>query len=145
MANQEAASLYIHVFEDISEAKLRVFWNQRDSLFLGLRGERNWEEWASAAETVSKTPNIWIGEVPGIAAAAREAHERDADVPATVARIDALLGDDRLPNLTPELAGQIADALSLPNTTEYAVTDRRDELHDFLQAHMGKRVFAVSW
>jgi hypothetical protein len=94
-----------------------------------------------ALNVVMETPSIWIGEVSWLKAAVFE--DADEYVPNAVQTIHELIGEE-FPVLNEELKMKILDALKLDNSTAYAVADP-ETVGKFLDEHMGKKLFTVSW
>lgn len=139
-----SADLHIHVLEGASEADIASF----SSNTLGSKhfhprtvGQSSNPEVKAAHARVSDTPNIWIGQVSWLKAALFG--DRDTYVPSAVQTIYEVIGED-LPVLDLALLKKIIDALSLDNDTGYSLAEPA-EVEAFLNQHMGKRLFTISW
>lgn len=137
-----SAELYIHVLEGVTYRDLEVFQcSTLGTKFFNLslydeqvrRGDELYDK-------MSKTPQIFVGEVSWLKAMVTENEEEY--VPNSVARIGELLQD--VPVLTLDLLDEIREALQFENTTSYS-TASTGSIIEFLQEHLGKRVFTISW
>lgn len=161
-----AADLHIHVVEGITEDDLADFFtNTLGSKYFNLeRGRRvqererelekqyrrpdgrigdKWDEYwnQTVSGKINNTPNIWVGEVSWLKAALFE--DEETFIPAPVEVIHEAIGGD-LPVLDEELKAKILGAFGEKNSTGYSVSGA-DEIEEFLNQHMGKRLFTVSW
>jgi hypothetical protein len=168
-----AADLHIHIFEDIDEKDMEIFfcttvgskWSpttkvmksippdiSKDKYYESETFRKLFDEatvktdkldkrWSETCSKMSKTPNIWIGEVSWLKAALFDDNERY--IPDPVSAVNNIIGED-LPVIDDELVSKIVTALGLENKTSYAVTEPI-EVKQFLEKHKGKRVFAISW
>lgn len=135
-----AADLHIHIFEGIEEATLAAFnSNTFGSKYFAPRtvGQKAND---NSFEEVSRTPSIWIGSVSWLKAALLGGNEY---VPSPVEAINAMIGED-LPLLTEEMKQKILSALDIENATQYHIAEK-SEVESFLNAHIGKPLFTVSW
>lgn len=148
-----AADLHIHVLEGVTEDDLAKFHsNTLGSKWFSPAGfsSDGYGE-GSVFDRVGNTPNVWVGEVSWLKAMLFE--DADTYVPSAVEKISELIGEE-LPVLTPELRDQILAALKLENQTGYSIANP-DEVGErggddvvmrkFLDRHMGKRLFTISW
>ncbi len=138
-----AADLHIHIFEEITEEDLRLF-------FAASLGSRHFNMAEAVVqqrkgphihEKVGGTPNVWIGEVSWLKAMVLE--DPDEFVPTPVSIIHELIGED-LPILDSDLIYKVIDALDHENMTMYRVA-KPEEVIGFLSGYEGKQVFTVSW
>lgn len=90
---------------------------------------------------ILSTDKIWVGEVSWLKAALFD--DEASYIPAPIAFIALAIGED-LPILTPPVKAIILMGLDLQNTTNYRLTERT-LVADWLDAHMGQRLFTVSW
>ena len=133
-----SADLSIHVLGEVPESMLARFnSNVMGSKWFNPRPGMDDE----AFEKIGDTPSVWIGEVSWLKAALFE--DGDKFIPGPVEEISALIGEE-LPVLTEELRDKILAALSEGNATSYSVA-KPDKVRPFLDAHMGARLFTVSW
>jgi hypothetical protein len=158
-----SADLHIHVLEPpCDEATLSRFFSHTlgSKWFAGffVTGYQGSPQSASDFKVVGETPNIWIGEVSWLKAMISD--DADEYVPEPVSLVHEIVGES-LPVLTPDLRDRLLAALHAPNATFYDVApaevaaDRHRNLTEgaeqdgsirsFLEAHMGKRLFTVSW
>lgn len=140
------ADLHIHVFEKITEEDLGIFF--KDTLgskyFRGLFAPRkiySHEQWEESFSKIADTPNIWIGEVSWLKAGITG--DSETFVPNSVQAVAEIIGES-LPILDEELKEKILKAMNLPNATTYRTT-KKPEVVDFLEKHIGKKLFTVSW
>lgn len=137
-----AADLHIHVLpDDIEEGVLAVmFSNCFGSKHFGpmrvSEGART-----EAIMRVSDMPGVWIGEVSWLKAALFE--DSETFVPGPVQVVQDAIGE-HLPRLDPALEQKILEALQVPNTTGYNISEVQP-VADFLAKHRNKRLFTVSW
>lgn len=143
------ADLHIHVYDGLTEDDLREFF--RNSLgskwsagFFGLLtvGETNLNKMLANHDKILAQPNIWIGEVSWLKASLFEGGEEQF-VPSTVQVVSDAIGED-LPVLDGELFERIIGAFSEENRTIYSLA-KEENVRAWLQQHMGKRLFTVSW
>lgn len=137
-----AADLHIHVYRDITEDDLRAFFGSTlSSKYFNPFGQRPWAQQSKVFEKISDTPNVWIGEVSWLKAALMD--DAESFVPNPVGTIHELVGED-LPTLNPDLRDKIVAALQMENSTSYSIA-KPDAVEQFLNDHMGERLFTVSW
>lgn len=140
-----SADLHIHVYEGLTEDDLRGFFrNTLGSKWSAGLFARTLplEEMIKYHQKIGDTPQCWIGEVSWLKAALFEDGE-ETFVPNTVAAVNEVIGED-LPVLDGELFERIIGAFSEENTTDYSLA-KVEDVRTFLQAHMGKQLFTVSW
>lgn len=154
-----AADLYIHVMEGCTEEDLRIFnrsvlgskhfdpWgnpcydpDNRPEFKPSYAGERDTDE-NLAYNRVSRTPSVHVGEVSWLSAFI--AGTEEGYIPNAVAHVRGLIGEE-YPILTEKLRDQIMIGFLLPKTSSYTLNDPQ-KVREFLDAHMGKRLFCVSW
>lgn len=92
-------------------------------------------------DAVNKTKNVWIGEVSWLKSMLF--NDKSTYVPTPVQAIYNLIKEE-LPVLTEDLESKILDALNLPNSTGYSIAKRKD-VKTFLDKHIGKKIFTISW
>jgi hypothetical protein len=143
-----SADLHIHVLEGCSEADLKVFFHNTLGSKWGAPLGRGWTIGESdlfgrreARDRVSDSPNVWIGEVSWLKAAVLE--DDETYVPGPVAIVQELIGEE-LPVLDKHLRDAILAALKETNSTTYRTSDG-EKVEKFLDAHLGKKLFTVSW
>lgn len=139
-----AADLHIHAFVGLTEDDLRVFFaNTLGSKYFHPKsiGEQDQQEEQRAYDRIQSCPTVWIGEVSWLKAAVFE--DADRYVPDPVNAISDAIGED-LPVLDEVLRAKLLEALALPNGTAYSITTV-DKLREWLDQHMGQRLFTVSW
>lgn len=90
---------------------------------------------------IANTPDIWIGEVSWLKAAICES---DEFLPGPVVAVSELIPDYPHPVLTTGLMDQIISAMDVPNKTQYTVATV-ETVKEFLQQHLHKRIFTISW
>jgi len=91
-------------------------------------------------ETISKIPNIWIGEVSWLKADLFDDVNRY--VPSPILQIDEII-DESLPTIDNELIEKIKSALETKNTTKYKLNNKSAIIR-FLKKHKGKKIFTMS-
>lgn len=155
-----AADLYLHVLENCTEEDLRIFnarvlgskWfnpfgqniyspEDRPEWEPRFEGDTDRSDESLAFTRVSNSPAVWVGEVSWLSAMLAE--DETAFVPTTVSHIHKLIGEE-LPELTAEMKDGIMFGFKLPNVTSYTISDYH-AVERFLTAHLGKRLFTVSW
>ena len=137
-----SADMNIHVLEGVTYHDLEVFQcstlgTKFFDLSLYQEQQRRSDE---LYDKFANTPRICVGEVSWLKAAIMD--DEDTFVPNSVARIAELLQD--VPVLTLDLLDEIKEALQFENTTSYS-TSSTGSIIEFLQEHIGKRVFTISW
>lgn len=138
-----AADLYIHIFQDITEEDLRIFFSSTlGSKYYDETLQVGSQEWDEAYDKVAGTPRVWIGEVSWLKASLLGDAERY--IPDAVQRVTDIIGED-LPVIDDHLIAQIEQAITLPNHTAYRVVSDPKEVVEFLRRYKGKRCFTVSW
>jgi hypothetical protein len=95
----------------------------------------------------AETPSVWVGEVSWLKSALFENEEdqESAFIPAPVQRIHDLIPDYPHPELTPELRNQILAAFNQPHGSSMYSVAQVTNVAAFLDAHLGKKIFTVSW
>lgn len=155
-----AADLSIHVLEGCDEEDLRVFFSSTlGSKWFGpwagasypedkrpewqprYEGDTDKSDKSLAFTRIANTPSIWIGEVSWLKAWVFE--DSESYVPNAVGYIFEAIGEE-LPVLDDKLRQNVLFGLQQPNSTPYSVTDI-EKIRRFLDEHMGKRLFTVSW
>jgi hypothetical protein len=133
-----SADLHIHVFEGITRKDLAAFFSHTlGSKYFNISAPRP----DGISAKIEKTPNVWIGEVSWLGASFSD--DPDAFVPQTVGLIYGAIGEN-LPVLDKRLRKKILGAFDAENPTSYRLTTP-ETVQVFLNEHMGKRVFMVSW
>lgn len=154
-----AADLYIHVMEGCTEEDLRIFnrnvlgskhfdpWGRpcydpenRPEFKPAYAGEKDTDQ-NLAFNRVANTPSIHVGEVSWLKAFV--GGDTGSYVPDTISHIHRTIGEE-LPVLDVKLRDQILIGFMLPNATSYALNDLQ-KIRAFLDAHMGQRLFCISW
>lgn len=138
-----AADLHIHVIggpngcseEDVASFKC----NNLGSKFFDLSkksrvGSESWDR-------VTDSPNIWVGEVSWLKASLLD--DRTSFVPGAIERISELVGED-FPTIDEPFISKVMEAFMVPNDTGYSITDAAP-VKKFLEEHIGKKCFTVSW
>lgn len=132
-----AATFHIHVMEPpCTEKHLRIFLATTYRL-----GDKGYEE---AYQAVLTTANYWIGEVSWLKAALT--NDEGSFIPSAVDQISDLIGG-YTKQITPELVDQMCAALDAPVHKNYKARTSvdKEDLRAFLESHMGKLLFTVSW
>lgn len=134
-----AADLHIHIKDEtITEDVLKGFFaSSMGSKYFDINN-RGFDK---GYDIVSRTVQIWIGEVSWLKAALTE--DPETFVPPTVQQVSDLIGED-LPVLNDELIGKILKAFDAPNSTGYSLA-KKEDVEKFLLENKGKQVFTVSW
>jgi hypothetical protein len=154
-----AADLYIHVLEGCTEEDLRIFshrvlgskhfdpWgnpsydpDNRPEFEPAYPGERDTDQ-NLAWNRVSRTPSVHVGEVSWLSAMI--AGDEENFVPNCVSHVQRVIGE-KLPVLDQKLRDQILVGFLLPNQTSYALNSM-STVRAFLDAHLGKQLFCISW
>lgn len=93
-------------------------------------------------DRVKASPSVWIGQVSWLKAGL---YDDDSFIPEPVEAVHDLIGEN-LPVLDDELRDKILSAMRIPGkrAPHYRVT-RADRVREWLDAHMGQRLFTVSW
>lgn len=89
------------------------------------------------------TPQVWVGEVSWLKAALFENGE-ETFVPNAVGRLAQLFDDDSGVIITDDFITRAANAMMEDNQTSYSVASP-EPIVEFLQKHLGKRAFTISW
>jgi len=149
-----SADLHIHILQGVTEYEVRRFelptvtnnWVSEDD-----DSVTRMYEYDKLYNIISKTPNIWIGEVSWLKAALFE--DQDTFIPDTVQQIVEII-DDGFPFVTDELIKKIADTFDLPNNTikkdgvwngnGYSLA-KKDDVIEFLKQYIGYKIFTISW
>lgn len=137
------ADMSIHIFKELTEDDLADFFDHTlgSKYFRGFHCKQDFNKWNKALDKIAKTPSIWIGGVSWLKASVFD--DDETYVPDPVQKISELIGED-LPILDESLLNQIVDALQLENTTEYRINEP-DKVKEFLNEHMGEKLFIVNW
>ncbi len=147
-----AADLHIHVMDGVEEEDMRCFFSHHSGhkYFAGFFTQEDcklpgkYDFMCGHHDRVSDTPNFRIGEVSWLKAAL---FDDDSYIPNPVARVSELIGEDE-PELTEELRDKILQAVQAPNETHYDVYGNAGDdvsLEDWLNQHLGKKLFTISW
>lgn len=136
-----AADLHIHVFEGITEEDLAAFFAGTLGSKWFASGGSDYSAWVNACGKVSKTPNVWVGEVSWLKAALFK--DGKTFILDPVLKVQEAIGED-LPVLDDSLVELIMSAFESKNTTGYGIADSED-VQKFLTEYKGKRLFTVSW
>lgn len=91
---------------------------------------------------IAKTPDVWIGSVSWLKAALLE--DREQFIPSVVNKIHDRIGDSGDCVVTKELIGEVAEYFDDDNDSQYDICDKASAI-DFLNLHVGEKVFTVSW
>jgi hypothetical protein len=142
-----AADLHIHVLlEPCTEDDLAVFFrNTMGSKWFGglaFRRQYSLEREQEALDHVVATPSVWIGEVSWLKAGLSE--DPSEYVPEPVGEVSRLIGEE-LPMLTPEFRDALLAAANLRNQVGFYEVAHVGRIRKFLDEHIGKRLFTVSW
>jgi len=129
-----AADMSIHVLTDkVNEETVRI-----------LRGPL-WSEtrvqWHEAYESISMTPQVYVGEVSWLKAAVFE--DQDTFIPDPVGAVSDIIDRD-FPTIDEALIQRIEAAMGLKNTTGYTIGSG-NKVVEFLRQHIGKKAFTISW
>jgi hypothetical protein len=143
-----AADLHIHIWtEEITEDDLNKFFgnslgHKRAGSLLKVLSQRSptLAEIDARYNKISNTPDIWIGQVSWLKAMV---FEDSSFIPDPIQTIHDLYVDE--PLIDDKLIASTLDALNESNRTGYDVTDKIDEVREFLLMYKGKRAFTVSW
>lgn len=143
-----AADLSIHALtEPCTEADLARFFKNT----LGSKWFAPWMDGTSAYgrdddsfSVVAHTPQVWIGEVSWLKASLSDPYD-DSYVPEAVEGIHDLIGEN-LPVLDATMRDRILALLKEPQVRArpYSVEDP-EVVAEWLDQHMGERLFTVSW
>lgn len=141
-----AADLHIHVMENCSEEDVAHFFGHTmGSKHFALGSRQNCYSNGcydnGPCSRVQESPNVWVGEVSWLKAAL--SGDTETFIPEPVAQVHEIIGED-LPELTPDLRFRILKALNAGNTTSYSI-ESDQKVIEFLDKHIGKRLFTVSW
>lgn len=140
-----AADLHIHAMQGVTEDDLACFF----STTLGSRWCRfpfggrcgnstNCSHWRAVIDS----PDVWIGEVSWLKAGLTG---DDSFVPEPVQAVHDLIGEN-LPVLDDDLKEKILRALGAQNRRAPHYDTTKDEgIVGWLDAHIGERLFTVSW
>lgn len=146
-----AADLHLHVrTPECTDAVMRSFfgntigssWGPTSLTDVLSAPASEHDRWMDACDTISKTPQVWIGEVSWLKAALFD--DGETFVPDPISEIAELVGDDCTAELTDEMIDRIIDALTRPNSTSYSIASI-DDVRPWLEEHRGKPIFCVSW
>lgn len=144
-----AADLHLHVrTPECTDAVMRSFFASTIGSSWGpasladVPSTSGLGDWTDACHAVSRTPQVWIGEVSWLKAALFD--DGETFVPDPIGEIAELVGDDCTAELTDEMIDRIVDALTRPNSTGYSIASI-DEVRPWLEEHRGKPIFCVSW
>lgn len=144
-----SADLCIHIFElPVTEDDLADFFSSHlgSKYFSWQMGNKTFEEkygGDSPYERISKSPNVWVGEVSW-AKQAFVATEDGEYVPDVVAGIHDLIGED-LPTIDESFIDSVREIYDKAANHSYYRTETPKVVIDFLKSHTGKKVFTVSW
>ena len=138
-----AADLHIHVFDDdmVKQSYITMHRHSLGSKFFDLTVRQPHSDWSHAADRVSATPNVWVGEVSWLEANLTE--DPETFVPSTVEKVAEIIGEE-FPVVDDALIEKIAHAMDLDNKTAYRLA-KANEVIDFLKEHRGKKAFTISW
>lgn len=148
-----SADLHIHAFppgfEDAEEHMRCFFSNHLGSrYFAPLGGHRCRTSAASQLEcvhwtAVSESDNVWIGEVSWLKAGLLN---DDGYIPEPVQAVQDVIGED-LPVLDNDLLQRVLTAAGAPNERagHYSILHSTSGVAEWLVAHVGCRLFTVSW
>lgn len=135
-----AADLWIHIFKDITEEDIRVFFSNAVGSKYFNTVQPSDEERREALNKLARTPGVWVGEVSWLKASLTGDNRY---VPEAVERIFEIIGED-LPVIDDELIARIEQALRLPNNSIYSVSEPEPVI-EFLRQHKGERCFTITW
>jgi hypothetical protein len=152
-----STDLHIHILQGVTEYEVLRFdlpsvsdnWEFREGE--DENSVTKSSEYHKLYDKISKTPNIWIGEVSWAKASLFE--DSDTFIPDTILKIEEIL-DEYFQIITDELIKEIADAFDLPNNTikkdgvwsgnGYSLA-KKDDVVKFLKQYIGYKIFTVSW
>lgn len=151
-----SADLYLHERSQLSEDQLRCFSsnvigspNSGASCVCGAMGFHkdgryfdDYHDEKHCYNRVADTGHAWIGEVSWLKAGFAE--DYDTYVPGTVERVAELVPYHRFTVLTEDLRDRILEAFDLENTTSYTLA-KKEKVGDWLERHLSKQIFSVSW
>ncbi len=148
-----SADFTIHIMEGITEEDLKIFhsntlgskWGPQLTNYGFEMREVSNAEWDLACKKISKTPQIWIGEVSWLKANFSD-NDSGKYVPDTIQVIEDIFGKEEVIRLTDDNIEKIKEALKLPNNNpHYDINHHMDKVLTFLNTHKGKKAFTVSW
>lgn len=140
-----AADMHIHALvgvteQDVADFQANTLGTRHFNMVRGLDIQMS-GRWGELYDKIGETPSFWVGSVSWLKASISGDDEKY--IPDPVARVQEAIGE-YFPVLDEELRDKIITAFDVPNNTLYGVT-RGDELAEWLDAHMGDRLFTISW